>query len=80
MPELFRFFGLVFFFYSKEHLPLHVHVRNADGRAKFLLDPEVRLYENMGMKRKDLKRAEALIKENKDLIIKRWKEFHKGLT
>jgi hypothetical protein len=31
----------------------------------------------MGMKNKDIKRAEVLVKENKDLIIKRWKEFHK---
>lgn len=79
MPELFRVFGLVFFFYSKEHLPIHVHVRNSDGRAKFLLEPEISLLENKGMKNKDLKQAKELIIENKDLIIKRWKEFHKTL-
>ncbi|MBP1541684.1 MAG: DUF4160 domain-containing protein, partial [Prevotella sp.] len=26
MPEVFRFFGFSFFFYSKEHEPVHVHV------------------------------------------------------
>lgn len=35
MPTLFRAFGLRFFFYSNEHEPIHLHVRNADGEAKF---------------------------------------------
>ena len=26
MPEVFRLFGYSFFFYSKEHEPLHIHV------------------------------------------------------
>ncbi|MBE6256077.1 MAG: DUF4160 domain-containing protein [Prevotella sp.] len=28
MPEVFRFFGFSFFFYSREHEPLHIHVFN----------------------------------------------------
>lgn len=34
MPEIFRFFGFSFFFYSKEHDPIHVHVEGKDGFAK----------------------------------------------
>lgn len=75
MPELFRFFGMRFFFYSLEHLPIHIHVRNADGEAKFEIEP-VRLIENNGMKNKDLRIAEGIIEENKEIIIKRWKEIH----
>jgi hypothetical protein len=60
MPELFRFFGIRFFFYSHEHLPIHVHIRNSDGDAKFIIEP-VELVENNGMKKKDLKIAEGLI-------------------
>ena len=26
MPEIFRFYGFSFFFYSREHKPIHVHV------------------------------------------------------
>ena len=26
MPEIFRFYGYSFFFYSREHEPIHVHV------------------------------------------------------
>lgn len=35
MPEIFRFFGFSFFYYSKEHEPPHVHVEGANGIAKF---------------------------------------------
>lgn len=34
MPEIFRIFGLKFYFFSREHEPIHVHVKNADGNAK----------------------------------------------
>ena len=67
MPELFRFFGIKFFFFSREHLPIHIHIENADGDAKFILDP-IRLVENNGMKNKDLKIAEGIIEENKEII------------
>ena len=35
MPELFRMFGMRFFFYMNVHLPIHIHVRNADGEERF---------------------------------------------
>ncbi len=34
MPTLFELFGMRFYFYSLEHLPIHVHIENGDGRAK----------------------------------------------
>lgn len=71
MPTLFRAFGLRFFFYSNEHLPIHIHVRNSDGEAKFDVD-NMKWIDNKGLKNKDLKLAESLIEENKDLIITAW--------
>lgn len=76
MPELFRMFGMRFFFYSLEHLPIHIHVRNADGMAKFNVDPDIELIEARGIKPKDLVLAEALIIERKEEIINNWKKFH----
>ena len=26
MPKIFEYFGFIFFFYSNEHEPIHVHV------------------------------------------------------
>jgi len=43
MPTILIAFGLRFYFYSEEHMPIHVHVENADGRAKFSLEPAVEL-------------------------------------
>ena len=34
MPTILFLFGLRFFFYSDERLPMHVHVKNGDGKAK----------------------------------------------
>ena len=76
MPELFRLFGIRFFFFSNEHLPIHVHIENADGDAKFEIKP-VKLVNNNGIKNKDLRLAESIIEENEELIEKRWNEYFK---
>jgi Domain of unknown function (DUF4160) len=73
MPELFRMFGMRFFFYMNDHLPIHIHVKNADGEARFEVEI-VRLIESKGIKPKDLVLAEALVEERKEEIIKKWKE------
>jgi len=76
MPELFRLFGIRFFFFSNEHLPIHVHIENGDGDAKFTIKP-VKLILNNGVKNKDIKLAESIIEENEELIEKRWIEYFK---
>ncbi len=75
MPTLFIVFGLRFFFYSNEHLPIHVHVKNGDGEARFEVSP-VRLVSNYGLKLKDIKLAEAIIEENRELLVAKWNEYH----
>ena len=71
MPTLFYAFGMRFFFYSNEHNPIHVHVRNADGEAKFNVEA-LSCIDNKGLKNKDLRLAKTLIEENKELILKAW--------
>ncbi len=74
MPTILVLFGIRFFFYSREHEPMHVHIENGDGKAKFEIEPHVRLVENKGMKNKDLKLAESIIEENREFIVNEWKE------
>ena len=74
MPEIFRFFGMRFFYFSNDHLPIHVHVKKQDGTAKFEIKP-VKLRESKGMKSKELTIAEDIIKENEDLIESHWKDY-----
>jgi hypothetical protein len=76
MPTVFIIFGLRFYFYSEEHLPIHIHVENSDGKAKFNVEPEIELVYNKGLKPKDLKRAEKLVKMYRDEIIEEWEKYH----
>lgn len=56
-----------------------IHVRNADGEARFTIDP-VNCIENKGLKNKDLYLAEAIIEENNQNFITRWNEFFKKIS
>ena len=76
MPEILRIFGLRFYFYSREHEPIHVHVKGVDGKAQFRITPEeVTLVYNKGLKPKDIKCAEMVLEENKELAISKWNEY-----
>ncbi len=55
---------------------MHVHIQNADGKAKISIDPEVTLIENTGIKPRDLKRALEITKMYQEEFIKAWKEYH----
>jgi hypothetical protein len=73
MPEVFRLFGFSFFFYSKEHEPMHIHVEGNGGMAKFDWDgTKFILREKINIKANDMKKIQAAIDENADLIIKHW--------
>ena len=74
MPAILILFGIRFYFYSREHEPVHVHIETGDGKAKFNLIPEIVLVKNSGVKIKDIRLAESIIEENKELIINEWKE------
>jgi len=47
----------VFYFYSNDHQPIHVHVRYQGGEAVFDVECGVFLRESYGMKLKDLRKA-----------------------
>lgn len=72
MPTILNLFGLRFYFYSREHLPIHVHVESGDGVAKFNIDTEVVLIENKGLKSKDVKLAESILEENRENFVHEW--------
>lgn len=74
MPTILFIFGLRFYFYSEEHLPIHIHVQNGDGKAK--IDVETcMVLENRGIKPKDLKRATDAVLLYKEEIINAWNEY-----
>jgi len=77
MPTLFYYLGLKFHFYSNDHLPIHVHVSVENVEARYQVYPNVKLIENRGLNPRELRLAEIAIEENKEIIIRRWKEYFK---
>ena len=78
MPEIFRFNGYSYFYYSKEHEPIHVHIEGNGGYAKFdLIDDEFVMKECNNIKARDLKRIQDIIAENKDIIKSHWNNYFK---
>lgn len=78
MPTLFTIFWFHFLFYSNDHEPIHVHVVKDGHEARFQVDPEVILLDNKGLKVSELRMAESVIEENKEVIVERWKEYFKN--
>ena len=74
MPKVFEKDGYKFFFYSNDHLPIHVHVRHGNGEAFFTIGDDVILRESAGLKVKELSKAENLAEEHRTLIIEKWNE------
>ena len=73
MPVIFRAFGFSFFFFSREHEPIHVHVMGNGGIAKYVWDgKEFAFLEQKGIKISDLKKIKMMIDENSDIIINHW--------
>ena len=62
MPEIFRFYGYSFFFYSREHEPIHVHVEGNGGYAKYDWDGQnFVLKEQHCIKANNLKKLQLLL-------------------
>lgn len=79
MPRIFEQDGYRFFFYSNDHLPVHVHVRYGGGEAVFNVADAVELRESHGLRVKELSRAQELAEQNRTeqhrtLILQKWHE------
>jgi hypothetical protein len=74
VPKIFEQDGYRFFFYSNEHRPIHVHVRYGSGEAVFDVEQGVELRESLGLKMRELARAQELAEAHRQLIIDKWHE------
>ena len=77
MPTVLKLFGMRFYYWSREHEPVHIHVRKGDAEARFVLEPGVELSGNFGFKPHELALAEEIIRENRDYLIEHWRLFFK---
>ena len=84
MPKIFEYFGFIFYFYSNEHEPIHVHVIHGGKESIFdiimmngaLAGISVR--EKKGaepLTEKDKRTAEDFIRKYHKNIIEKWVKF-----
>lgn len=74
MPEIFRKYGFSFYFYSKEHEPIHVHVEGEEGLVIYdLIDDRFIQRELKGkLKSSSIRKIEKALEQNKQLVISIW--------
>lgn len=76
MPELFRYAGFIFFFFSREHEPIHIHVEGNGGKVIFdIVDGELIQRELHNIKTNDLKRIKRFAQLNIEIIIEEWNKY-----
>lgn len=83
MPKVYEYFGLVFFFYSNDHEPVHLHVRYQDTESKLVfVDTRNGLtlesHKVKGKKplsRKHLQAATDLVYPKRTEIVRLWEDF-----
>ena len=84
MPKIFEYFGFIFYFYSNEHEPIHVHVLHGGKESIFelimmngeLVDIHIR--EKHGaepLQEKEKRTAEEFIQKYYRNIIEKWVKF-----
>ncbi len=79
MPTALREGGFEVVIYTNDHQPPHVHVFNADGEAIIILGDEdtlPSLRAITGMKKKDVRKAFAIIVNNRDFLLEEWRRIH----
>jgi hypothetical protein len=72
-PTIFKECGYRFFFFSLEEARMHVHVRSADGEAKFWLVPKVKLAKNYRYSQKQLRQIQGIVEVHRDELAAAWK-------
>jgi len=75
---VFRAHGLRVMIFVDDHEPAHVHVFG-DGQAKIALPPDggsPTLVWADGMTRGDIRRAMAIVIEQHEILLAKWREIH----
>lgn len=84
MPMIFEYFGFVFFFYSNEHEPIHVHVVHGDNQSVYELIMEDGKMKSLvrrnakgfiSLSSAEAKVAEEFIRAYSVEIVRKWVDF-----
>lgn len=84
MPKIFEYFGFIFFFYSNEHEPIHVHVLYGETQSVFDLILDDGILQDLmmrnvggyaGLSQKNAKIADAFIRKYALEIVGKWVDY-----
>ena len=68
MPKIYEYLGFIFYFYSNEHEPIHVHVAKAERESIFEIILELGQLVKI-TKRKSTVKPALTAKEEKEVLI-----------
>ena len=74
MPTIYTENGYRFFFYSNDHLPIHIHVEKSGKTAKFLLDP-IELKSSRKFTASELREIRIIINSKVKYFKEKWDEY-----
>lgn len=84
MPKIYEYLGIVLYFYSQEHDPIHVHARKGEyeTKAEFVIQSgkiiEINLRKVKGskpLKGNDLNNFNDFLDRYSDRIVQKWVDF-----
>ena len=84
MPKLFEYLGILIYFYSNEHEPIHVHAKKAEYESKaefYIINgiiTEVKITEVKGKKPitgSDLKNFEIFLENYSEKVVQKWIDY-----
>lgn len=84
MPKIYEYLGILIFFYSNEHEPIHVHAKRGEfeSKAEFYITDgtisEIKIIPTKGIKPltgKDLKNFQSFLGKYADRIVEKWIDY-----
>jgi len=75
MPTVLRHKGFRFFFYTNEHLPIHIHVEKENKTAKLNLEPILELVYSRKFKASEISEMRKIVSDNQEYLIHQWNEY-----
>lgn len=74
MPTVLKIDGFRFFFFSDEHVPVHIHVEKGDGYMRVELQA-LKITQRQKFTKSDERKIMAIIKERHDELIGAWNDY-----
>jgi len=76
MPTVLRIGGYRFFFFSDEHLPMHIHIEKADSYVRIEIET-LKVTDSYNISHKEVKKLKRFVEENREVLKGAWNAYFK---